>query len=87
MPYILERYRKELNPRTDRDMRTAGELNFCLTSLALQYAEKSLVPGYQKWNDIIGAFDAAAKEIYRRRIAPYEDKKILENGDVFPKEG
>lgn len=32
---------------------------------------------------IIGALENSSSELYRRKIAPYEDKKIIENGDVY----
>jgi len=34
---------------------------------------------------MLGSVEAAKLEIYRRLIAPYEDTKIKENGDVFSK--
>jgi hypothetical protein len=33
-------------------------------------------------NDIIGVLEAAKTEFYRRIIAPYEDIKIQDNGDM-----
>jgi len=33
-------------------------------------------------NDAIGALEGAKLELYRRVISKYEDKKIMENGDV-----
>jgi hypothetical protein len=34
--------------------------------------------------DVRGAIRACQAEFYRRLIAPYEDQKIKENGDVYP---
>lgn len=34
--------------------------------------------------EIGGAIECAKLEFYRRVAAPYEDKKIAENGDVYP---
>lgn len=34
-------------------------------------------------NSGIGALEAAKLEFYRRVVAPYEDKKIFDNGDVY----
>ena len=39
--------------------------------------------GYAVYNRAMGVFDCAAREFYRRVVAPYEDKKIMENGDVY----
>lgn len=33
--------------------------------------------------DLLGAIEAAKLEFYRRVAAPYEDKKCMENGDVY----
>lgn len=39
--------------------------------------------GYTVYNRAMGVLDCVAREFYRRKVAPYEDKKILENGDVY----
>lgn len=66
---------------------TAGELNFVLTNIILQYIKdaegRDYSFGYQKLNDALGALEGCKLELYRRIVAPYEDKKIQENGDVF----
>lgn len=31
----------------------------------------------------IGLLEAVKAEFYRRRVTPYEDKKCIENGDVY----
>ena len=33
----------------------------------------------------MGALECAKLELYRRVAAPYEDVKIMENGDVYTK--
>jgi hypothetical protein len=38
---------------------------------------------YQAINDCLGALEGAKLELYRRVAAPYEDRKIQENGDVY----
>lgn len=81
MPYIDEVRRVKLLQFKDQPQ-NAGELNFLITNLISNYisfkGEK-----YQHYNDIIGALEGAKMELYRRKIAPYEDKKIKENGDVY----
>ncbi len=77
MPYIKAEDRK----RAEFAPSTAGELNFAITALVLVFFGKN--PNYQRFNDVIGALEGAKLELYRRRIAPYEDTKIVENGDVF----
>lgn len=38
---------------------------------------------YQDHNDVMGALEGAKQEYYRRIVAPYENEKIKENGDVY----
>jgi hypothetical protein len=80
MPYI----KKEDRDRLDffNSPKTSGELNYIFTSHILQYIN---VKGesYQTYNDIVGALECCKLELYRRKISPYEDKKIHENGDCY----
>jgi len=39
--------------------------------------------GYFHYNRAMGVLASAMQEFYRRRVAPYEDVKIAENGDVY----
>jgi hypothetical protein len=59
----------------------AGELNYLITIFIKEYFESH--SNYQGINDIMGALEGAKAEFYRRVAVPYEDKKILENGDVY----
>ena len=80
MPYI----KQEDRDIVFENMRAAnaGELNFLLTTICLNYFEE--VGGrYQQINDILGALEGCKLEFYRRLAAPYEDVKIKENGDVY----
>ena len=58
-----------------------GELNYVFSLLAKGYFEAHST--YQGINDIVGALDGAKLEFYRRIVVPYEDKKIIANGDVY----
>lgn len=83
MPYIKQDRRSELDPNTyDFGFaETPGELNYQITEIILQYWRRT--GNYQGINDIVGALEGAKLEFYRRAAAPYEDKKIVENGDVY----
>lgn len=59
-----------------------GELNYWITKLVVYYLEQK-GECYQTYNDIIGALECAKQELYRRKIIPYENEKIEENGDVY----
>lgn len=81
MPYIKEEDRDPLCYQ-DRHPETAGELNYYFTMAARLYLLNK-GESYQTYNDIIGALEGCKMELYRRKISPYEDKKIEENGDVY----
>lgn len=80
MPYIRSERREELMGEGEVP-NTPGELNFFLTKLLLEYLPET--PGYTDYNNVIGVLECCKLEMYRRAVAPYEDKKIEENGDVY----
>ena len=84
MPYIKPADREKFEPvlasLQQVKINSSGELNFVLTKVIHHYLGAS--PNYGAFNDAIGALEGAKLEVYRRHVAPYEDKKILENGDV-----
>ena len=59
-----------------------GDLNYLMTKLALLYLAKHGT-SYNTLSDVVKAFECAKLEFYRRHVAPYEDRKIHENGDVY----
>lgn len=80
MPYIKQDRRAGINTREEAPV-SAGELNFLLTKIVHEYWQIN-GENYQAFNDIIGALEGCKLELYRRKVAPYEDVKIIENGDV-----
>lgn len=99
MPYIKQEDRDLLNPwiddlfgamlvdnrvegaETNRELK-AGEYNYIITRLANYFLqEKGL--NYANVNELIGALECAKLELYRRVAAPYENKKLDENGDAY----
>lgn len=55
-----------------------GALNYLITRIVKQvYPTK-----YFHLNRALGVLSAVTHEFYRRVVAPYEDQKIKENGDV-----
>jgi hypothetical protein len=61
---------------------TIGDLNYVLTRTCQAYLKKQVILNYQAYNDVIGAIECCKLEMYRRLVAPYEEEKIAENGDV-----
>lgn len=80
MPYIKQNQRDYLERQPWPQ--TAGELNYMFTTLINKYGVENGV-SYRTINDILGALEGAKLEFYRRIVAPYEDQKIKENGDVY----
>ena len=80
MPYIVPARRIALDNGTRPA--TSGELNYQLTQAIISYWVNG-PRNYQAINDIVGALESAKAEFQRRIVAPYEDGKIRENGDVY----
>lgn len=84
MPYITEDRRPQITDDINRlpvNM-TEGDVNFAITSLI----DRELVlkgVSYKNINAMIGVLECVKLELYRRIAAPYEDKKCIENGDVY----
>jgi len=55
-----------------------GDLNYVL----YKYCKESVVSSYNNYKNYIAELRQCATEIERRILAPYEDKKLEENGDV-----
>jgi len=89
MPYIVKDKRNVLDPAVQRladafrtlddDANFAGNLNYVISTFLLSLYP---APNYQRFNDIIGALECCKLELYRKRIAPYEDIKERENGPL-----
>ncbi len=84
MPYIkkpkravFDKYLKLIGIHTIEP----GDLNYCITVLLHEYITEHGL-SYKTLNDCIGVLEAAKMEFYRRIVAPYEDIKIAENGDL-----
>ena len=80
MPYIKQERRDLIDLGLIPE--TAGELNFVITSLIAAYQRKKGL-SYRTINDIVGALEGAKLEYYRRIAVPYENGKMLDNGDVY----
>lgn len=82
MPYIRQEKRKALDEKIraiSDGVLTYGELNYVITKLLLGMDGDS----YEDLQNLIGTLECAKQEFYRRKIAPYEEKKRKENGEVY----
>lgn len=88
MPYIKQIEREDFEKGLN-DLRKvmrescleAGHLNYIITVVINEYAYNRGLD-YSRINDVVGALESAKAEFQRRVVAPYEDKKIKENGDL-----
>lgn len=87
MPYIKmedrEKYEDVLKELINilKDLpveRIDGELNYVITRML----KESYPLRYFNLNRAMGVLECAKQEFYRRVVAPYEDVKIKESGDV-----
>lgn len=84
MPYIRNADRKKFDEILYKLplINSPGTLNYALTILCKQYLLEN-GETYQSYNDIVGALEGCKLELYRIKIASYEEKKKLENGGVY----
>lgn len=59
----------------------SGDVNYIITEIIKKAIGKNT--RYERVNSVMGTLFCAALEFYRRKAAPYEDKKVKENGDVY----
>ena len=97
MPYITPGQRDALDPsltdliRAFDQARARGDIpagavdgsvNYMITRLLhAAYAVKT-DPHYQEFNAAVGVLESVKLELYRRYVAPYENGKMADNGDV-----
>lgn len=87
MPYIKSEDRPAIDERIQQLVEYLqsrpienqdGDLNYAISRIIHElYPEK-----YFHYNRALGVLSAIQLELYRRKIAPYEDGKIIENGDL-----
>jgi len=87
MPYIEPKDREELDDliRNLAGHITGegyeGRLNYTISSLLVHMVEAN-GKRYKTLNALIGVLESAKQEFYRKAVAPYEDEKIEQNGDL-----
>lgn len=90
MPYIDKKLRTDIDLEVrellariaevaDRDkIEPDGMVNYVITKMLHAF----FTGKYVRYERGIGCVEAAKLEFYRRAVAPYEDVKVEENGDV-----
>ncbi len=95
MPYVSQPIRLALDEPLDTVARRIGELPCHAQAGALNYVTTRLLlstllldnsfngpPTYADYNTAIGVLECCKLELYRRKVAFYEDAKMAANGDV-----
>ena len=85
MPYIDPgdrlNYEDEVIQLVERlENQPIGHVNYVVSLLLWKLFDKN--PSYTKANELHGVTGCVASEFYRRKVAPYEDQKMVENGDI-----
>ncbi len=80
MPYLEETVKRSLDKNL-RKMSEPGHLTYKLYKLCLSYIDLR-GKSFLVLCEVMGALLCTILELYRRIVAPYEDTKIKENGDV-----
>lgn len=85
MPYIAKVDRKKYDVLVDElagrlEGAPIGEANYVISRMIWSLFKRR--ESYTLGNNLIGVLHCVAQEFYRRMVAPYEDQKLKENGDV-----
>ena len=89
MPYITKKKREQWDweiVRTGRSLIMSndirpGDLNYIISSIIWKAFDKDT--SYTKANELIGVLECVKQEFYRRKVVPYEEEKMKENGDIL----
>jgi len=84
MPYIKDKEKKKFANLIDKlvlYINSKGDLNYVICELTSQFIAQTGVT-YTRMSEKIDAVHDAEAELRRRLLDPYEDQKIIDNGDV-----
>lgn len=59
-----------------------GDVNYVISQIVIEYCKLKGI-SYGTCSDVTGLLNDVKIEFERRVVAPYEDKKIKENGDIY----
>jgi len=83
MPYIKQEDRAQMDDVVSKMIRCKAEPDGRLNYVLFKLCYHGVVPSYRNYKNFIGELNECVAEIRRRLLAPYEDKKIIDNGDVL----
>lgn len=86
MPYVRPEIRGHIDKAVTELSLTCdgklGSMNYAITKLCLKWMGRE-EPSYDRYQSVVGLLECVLQEFYRRKVAPYEDSKKNENGEVF----
>lgn len=82
MPYIADFGRRTILSEGSDSAQDPGELAFVLYGVCADYLHRQGSPHYSNYASVVGVLETVKLELFRRQVAPYEDAKIAQNGDV-----
>jgi hypothetical protein len=85
MPYIEQGARQKMKKAMgdlSAQIKSVGELNYAISKLCQLWLRQYKPINYALLNNVMGVLESAKQEFYRRVVTPYEETKIIENGDI-----
>jgi len=82
MPYIKKYNREHFDDVVDAMFNAGVQVNGDLNYILFAFCKRHIDPSYNNYKNFMAELNEAAEEIRRRLLAPYEDEKIIQNGDV-----
>jgi len=83
MPYLKPENREPMDEivqlMMDLNVSFNGDINYILFKLA----KRTVKPSYANYKNVCGELECCQLEIYRELVAPYENLKKAENGEVI----
>jgi hypothetical protein len=82
MPYITRHRRQAIRGILTRILSNMpiGEFTYLVFKIILKMLKNN--ESYQRYTEILGALESMKLELYRRKMAHYEDTKMIVNGDL-----
>jgi hypothetical protein len=84
MPYINKESREQYKAWLDQMPACicAGNLNYLISMICHKFVLKAPKIDYALLNLVVGVLDSAKAEFQRVVVAPYEERKIEQNGPI-----
>jgi hypothetical protein len=89
MPYIKQERRAAIDPDLQKLIKflkaigmKKGDMNYVMTKMCQEYVAHH-GKSYDHLSDVTGMLNDVKTEFERKVVAPYEEEKIVENGEIY----